>query len=51
LNIYVPAAMEGYFDALAASVSSGSAMGEHELIDLAAAHAMRVTGPVPDGYV
>jgi quercetin dioxygenase-like cupin family protein len=51
LNIYVPAAMEGYFHALADSVSSGTTMSEDELTGLAAAHAMRVTGPVPDGYV
>ncbi len=51
LNIYVPAAMEGYFAALAASVTSNTTLGQHELTDLAAEHAMRVTGPVPQGYV
>lgn len=51
LNIYVPAAMEGYFDALATSAAAGNAMSEDELTALAARHAMRVTGPVPEGYV
>ena len=51
LNIYVPSAMEGYFDALANSASEGIPMSEDELTALAARHAMRVTGPVPEGYV
>jgi quercetin dioxygenase-like cupin family protein len=51
LNIYVPSAMEGYFDTLAASAQGGTPMGEDELMVLAARHAMRVTGPVPEGYV
>lgn len=51
LNIYVPAAMEGYFDALAASHTARTSMSDDELTALAARHAMRVTGPVPEGYV
>ena len=51
LNIYVRSAMEGYFHALAAAASTGGAVGDDELSALAARHAMRVTGPVPDGYV
>lgn len=51
LNIYVPSAMEGYFEALAASAAAGNPMTEDELAALAARHAMRVTGPVPEGYV
>ena len=51
LNIYVPAAMEGYFDALAAAAAQGNPMSDDELTTLAARHAMRVTGPVPEGYV
>jgi hypothetical protein len=43
--------MEGYFDALVASASAGIAMSDGDLMALAARHAMRVTGPVPDGYV
>jgi len=50
LNIYVPSAMEGYFDALATSAATGSTLGDEELMALAARHAMRVTGPVPEGY-
>lgn len=50
LNIYVPSAMEGYFAALAAATTAGTAMGESDLTELAARHAMRVTGPVPEGY-
>jgi glyoxylate utilization-related uncharacterized protein len=51
LNIYVPAAMEGYFAALAASATRDTTLGEEELTALAASNAMRVTGPVPKGYL
>ena len=51
LNIYVPSAMEGYFDALASSASEGAPMSADQLTALAARYAMRVTGPVPEGYV
>ena len=51
LNIYVPSAMEGYFDALAISASSGRPMTDDVLAALAARHSMRVTGPVPEGYI
>jgi len=51
LNIYVPSAMEGYFTALAAAASGGTVMTDDELTALAARSAMRVTGPVPEGYV
>jgi quercetin dioxygenase-like cupin family protein len=51
LNIYLPAAMVGYFDELAESVATGTTLGGDELTTLAARHAMRVTGPVPDGYL
>jgi hypothetical protein len=47
----VSAAMEGYFHALAASAAGGTPMSDKELAVLAARHAMRVTGPVPEGYV
>jgi quercetin dioxygenase-like cupin family protein len=49
LNIYVPAAMEGYFHALANSASGGTALSDADLSALAARHAMRVVGPVPEG--
>src|SRR4051794_10760098 len=51
LNIYVPSAMEGYFDALVASAARETPMSDDELTALAARHAMRVTGPVPENYV
>ena len=51
LNIYVPAAMERYFEALAEAANTGTVTSEAALADLAARHAMRVTGPVPQGYV
>lgn len=51
LNIYVPAAMEGYFETLAEAATTGTVTSEAALADLAARHAMRVTGPVPQGYV
>jgi quercetin dioxygenase-like cupin family protein len=47
LNIYVPAAMVGYFDEMAAAVGP---MNDERLADLAARYAMEVTGPVPDSY-
>lgn len=50
LNIYVPSAMEGYFRALATATEVGEALGDPDLIELAAQHAMRVTGPVPERY-
>jgi len=51
LNIYLPAAMTGYFEELAAATSAGRALDPDELTDLAARHAMRVLGPVPEGYL
>lgn len=51
LNIYLPAAMEGYFEALAAAAAADAPPTEQQLTELAAAHAMRVTGPVPESYV
>ncbi|MEO6714736.1 MAG: cupin domain-containing protein [Mycobacteriales bacterium] len=51
LNIYVPSAMEGYFGSLAAATAEGTTLSAADLTVLAARHAMRVTGPVPEGYV
>lgn len=51
LNIYVPAAMEGYFAALAASATGETTLSEEDLTALAASNAMRVTGPVPTSYL
>ncbi len=50
LNIYVPAAMEGYFEGLVAAASTGTVIADGELAVLAAEHSMRVTGPVPESY-
>lgn len=51
LNLYLPAAMIGYFDELAAANEDGVALDEAALTDIAARHAMRVLGPVPEGYL
>lgn len=48
LNLFLPSAMLGFFEALAQAQAAGT---EPDVVALAAAHAMRVTGPVPDGYV
>lgn len=50
LNIYVPSAMEGYFQALATATEERVVLSDSDLTELAARHAMRVTGPVPEGY-
>lgn len=49
LNLYAPAGMVGYFDALSAASLAGD-MPEAELAALAAEHHMEVVGPVPEGY-
>lgn len=51
LNLYLPAAMIGYFEELAAAHSSGTPMTDEELGSAAGRHAMRVLGPVPQGYL
>lgn len=50
LNLYVPAAMVGYFDELAAAVASGDA-DEERLGAIAERYGMQVLGPVPKGYI
>lgn len=49
LNLYVPAAMVGYFDELAEAISSGD-MGDERLGVIAERYGMEVLGPVPEGY-
>lgn len=49
LNLYVPSAMVGYFDELAAASSRG-APTEEELTAIALRYGMEVVGPVPDSY-
>jgi mannose-6-phosphate isomerase-like protein (cupin superfamily) len=48
LVLYAPAAMIGYFDALAAS--QDAPLGEDELSRIALDYGMEVVGPVPEGY-
>ena len=50
LNIYLPAAMVGYFDELSAAIASGAA-DDSRLNDIAERAGMQVTGPVPEGYL
>jgi quercetin dioxygenase-like cupin family protein len=50
LNLYVPEAMVGYFDELAAAIRSGDVSNEH-LGAVAERYGMEVLGPVPEGYV
>src|SRR5687767_3028037 len=49
LNLYVPEAMVGYFDELAAAVASGE-VDDERLGAIAANYGMEVLGPVPEGY-
>jgi hypothetical protein len=49
LNLYVPQAMVGYFDELAAAIRSGD-MTDERLAPIAERYGMTVVGPVPDGY-
>jgi hypothetical protein len=49
LNIYVPAAMVGYFDELSAALKSGR-VGPDALSGIALKYGMEVRGPVPEGY-
>lgn len=50
LNLYVPAAMVGYFDELAAAISAGDVHESH-LAAIAERYGMEVLGPVPEGYI
>ena len=50
LNLYAPAAMVGYFDALSAAITSGHA-DAGRLEEIARANRMEVVGPVPEGYL
>jgi mannose-6-phosphate isomerase-like protein (cupin superfamily) len=49
LNLYVPEAMIGYFDELAAAIQSG-VVDDAKLADIADRYGMEVVGPVPKGY-
>ena len=50
LNLYVPAAMIGYFDDVATATSAGD-VGSDALSEIALRYSMEVIGPVPEGYV
>jgi len=50
LNIYVPAAMVGYFDELSAAIARDE-MDDDSLAEIARRYGMEVIGPVPEGYV
>ncbi len=50
LNIYLPAAMVGYFDDLSAALAAGDA-DPTELGAIAERYSMEVIGPVPEGYL
>ena len=50
LNIYVPAAMVGYFDELADAHRLDSPLDPTALGELADRYMMQVTGDVPEGY-
>jgi mannose-6-phosphate isomerase-like protein (cupin superfamily) len=50
LNLYLPAAMVGYFDELSAALASGEA-DDRRLDEIAQRAGMNVMGPVPEGYL
>jgi mannose-6-phosphate isomerase-like protein (cupin superfamily) len=50
LNLYVPAAMVGYFDGLSAAIASGEA-DDRRLDSIAHRAGVEVVGPVPEGYL
>jgi hypothetical protein len=50
LNLYLPAAMVGYFDELSASLAAGQTDAAR-LDEVAVRYGMEVTGPVPEGYL
>lgn len=51
LNLYLPAAMVDYFEALALATAEERSLTPDDLTALAARHSMRVLGPVPEGYL
>ncbi|MEK6721870.1 MAG: cupin domain-containing protein [Chloroflexota bacterium] len=50
LNLYTPAAMVGYFDELSVSITAGESDAAR-LDEIALRYGMKVTGPVPEGYL
>ncbi len=49
LNLYTPAAMEGYFDELGKAIRDGVA--EDGLSEIAERYDMEILGPPPEGYL
>ena len=49
LNLYTPAAMEGYFEDLAEALTGG--VDDDGLAEIGARYAMEVLGPPPEGYL
>lgn len=50
LNIFAPAAMQGFFEELAAAEAAGS-VSPDDLEAISGRHHMEVVGPVPDTYL
>ena len=50
LNLYMPAAMVGYFDEIAEGGRAGH-IDEEVLSEIARRYGMEIIGPVPEGYV
>jgi mannose-6-phosphate isomerase-like protein (cupin superfamily) len=50
LNIYVPAAMVGYFDELSDAIARDE-IDDDSLAEIARRYGMDVIGPIPEGYV
>ncbi len=51
LNVYLPAAMVGYFEELALATAEERSLTPEDLAAIAARASMRVLGPVPKGYL
>ena len=49
LNLYTPAAMEGYFVELGRAIEEG--IDEAGLTEIARRYSMEIVGPVPKGYL
>jgi mannose-6-phosphate isomerase-like protein (cupin superfamily) len=50
LNLYLPAAMVGYFDDLSEAMKNGDVDPERRS-EIATRHSLEVIGPVPEGYI
>jgi mannose-6-phosphate isomerase-like protein (cupin superfamily) len=50
LNLFTPAAMQGFFEELAAAEAAG-AVSPDDLDAISGRHQMEVVGPVPDSYL